>query len=140
MPSFLRQCGSITKYTLVEPLEEVAIIGVLVAISIPIFTSQLEKSRDAVSVANIRAAYAEATSAYLTKTGDVTTGSVQIAGDVVTVKDVVFKGEVVDNFSGLGAELPVSNANSLPTEPASGKHDVTFTFTANSNNAPAIGW
>ena len=29
------------------------------AISIPIFTSQLEKSRDAVSVANMRTAYAE---------------------------------------------------------------------------------
>ena len=37
----------------------VAIIGVLVAISIPIFTSQLEKSREAVDMANIRAAYAE---------------------------------------------------------------------------------
>ena len=34
--------------------------GVLVAISIPIFSRQLEKSRDAVSVANIRSAYAEA--------------------------------------------------------------------------------
>ena len=31
------------------------------AISIPIFTSQLEKSRDAVSVANLRAAYAHRT-------------------------------------------------------------------------------
>ena len=34
--------------------------AVLVAISIPIFTSQLEKSRDAVTMANVRAAYAEA--------------------------------------------------------------------------------
>jgi hypothetical protein len=34
--------------------------GVLVTISIPIFSRQLEKSRDAVSVANIRSAYAEA--------------------------------------------------------------------------------
>ena len=33
----------------------------LVAISIPIFTSQLEKSRQATDAANIRAAYAEAT-------------------------------------------------------------------------------
>lgn len=30
------------------------------SISIPIFSRQLEKSRDAVSVANIRSAYAEA--------------------------------------------------------------------------------
>ena len=41
----------------------------MVAISIPIFSSQLEKSRDAVSVANMRAAYAEAASAYLTANG-----------------------------------------------------------------------
>lgn len=40
--------------------------GVLVAISIPIFTSQLEKSRDATDQANIRSAYAEASAALLT--------------------------------------------------------------------------
>ena len=34
--------------------------AVLVAISIPIFTSQLEKSREATDLANLRAAYAEA--------------------------------------------------------------------------------
>ena len=38
----------------------------LVAISIPIFTSQLEKSREAVDAANIRAAYAEVASSALT--------------------------------------------------------------------------
>lgn len=38
----------------------VAIIGVLVAVSIPIFTKQVEKARDAVTLANIRNAYAEA--------------------------------------------------------------------------------
>ena len=40
--------------------------GVLVAISIPIFTSQLEKSREAVDLANIRAGYAEVMTAALT--------------------------------------------------------------------------
>lgn len=38
----------------------------LVAISIPIFTSQLEKSREAVDAANIRAAYAEVMAAAIT--------------------------------------------------------------------------
>ena len=37
----------------------------LVAISIPIFTAQLEKSRAATDAANIRSAYAEVTAAYL---------------------------------------------------------------------------
>lgn len=55
-------------FTLPELLVVVAIIGILVAISIPIFSSQLEKSRDAVSIANLRSAYAEAQTEYLTCT------------------------------------------------------------------------
>lgn len=46
-------------FTLAELLIVVAIIAVLVAISIPIFTSQLEKSREATDLANVRAVYAE---------------------------------------------------------------------------------
>lgn len=46
-------------------------MGVLVAVSIPIFTSQLEKAREAVDAANLRAAYAEVTTAAIT--GDTTT-------------------------------------------------------------------
>ena len=55
-------------FTLAELLVVVAIIGVLVAISIPIFTSQLEKSREAVDLANLRAAYAAGSAAALTQT------------------------------------------------------------------------
>ena len=40
-------------------------MGVLVAISIPIFTSQLTKARRATNQANARAAYAAATAAFL---------------------------------------------------------------------------
>ena len=47
-------------FTLVEMLVVIAIIAVLVAISIPSVSSQLEKAREAVDAANIRAAYAEA--------------------------------------------------------------------------------
>lgn len=53
-------------FTLAELLIVVAIIAVLVAIAIPIFTSQLEKSREATDMANIRAAYAEITAKALT--------------------------------------------------------------------------
>ena len=42
-------------------------MGVLVAISIPIFTSQLEKSREAVDEANLRSAYAVVMAAGLTE-------------------------------------------------------------------------
>ena len=60
-------------FTLAELLIVVAIIGVLVAISIPIFTSQLEKSREAVDLANLRAAYAEGSAEALTQ-ADAATG------------------------------------------------------------------
>lgn len=46
-------------FTLAELLIVVAIIGALVAIAIPIFSGQLEKSREAVDAANIRSQYAE---------------------------------------------------------------------------------
>ncbi|MBR1856289.1 MAG: prepilin-type N-terminal cleavage/methylation domain-containing protein [Oribacterium sp.] len=51
-------------FTLAELLIVVAIIGVLVAISIPIFTSQLKKARLATNQANARAAYAAAMAWY----------------------------------------------------------------------------
>lgn len=56
-------------FTLAELLVVVAIIGVLVAVSIPVFTSQLEKARDAADAANVRAAIAEASASYLTDEG-----------------------------------------------------------------------
>lgn len=46
-------------FTLAELVVVVAIIGVLVAISVPIFSSQLEKSREATDLANVRSAYAQ---------------------------------------------------------------------------------
>ncbi len=52
-------------FTLAELLIVVAIIAVLVAIAIPVFTSQLEKSREATDLANIRSAYASAIVKYL---------------------------------------------------------------------------
>lgn len=48
-----RTCG----FTLAELLVVVAIIAVLVMVSIPIFTAQLEKSREVVDLSNLRSAY-----------------------------------------------------------------------------------
>ena len=54
-------------FTLAELLIVVAIIAVLVAISIPIFTSQLEKAREATDEANIRSIYAQLSADVLTE-------------------------------------------------------------------------
>lgn len=53
-------------FTLAELLVVVAIIAVLVAISIPLFSSQIEKAREATDLANIRSAYAELMTAVIT--------------------------------------------------------------------------
>lgn len=52
-------------FTLAELLIVVAIIGVLVAISIPIFSSQLHKAKVATDWANLRSFYAEIQADYI---------------------------------------------------------------------------
>lgn len=61
-----RKLKSDRGFTLAELLIVVAIIGVLVAIAIPIFTSQLERSREAVDLSAVRSAYAEVMMAAIT--------------------------------------------------------------------------
>lgn len=57
-------------FTLAELLIVVAIIAVLVAIAIPVFTTQLEKSREATDIANVRSAYAAMIADYITTGND----------------------------------------------------------------------
>jgi prepilin-type N-terminal cleavage/methylation domain-containing protein len=83
-------------FTLAELLIVVAIIAVLVAISIPIFTAQLEKSREATDIANLRAAYAAGTAEALTQSDETTkTGWTKIYttdGQLVDESDKSDKG------------------------------------------------
>lgn len=76
--------------------------GVLVAISIPIFTSQLEKAREAVDAANIRAAYAEVASAALTQ------NDTKICSKEITMKQKQKGWQSDIDFT---AELKTSEAN-----------------------------
>ena len=55
-------------FTLAEMLIVVAIIGILVAVSIPVFSQQLEKSREATDLANVRSKYAEIRTEAMTAT------------------------------------------------------------------------
>jgi len=128
-------------FTLAELLIVVAIIAVLVAIAIPIFTSQLEKSRDAVTVANLRSAYAEASTTKLTGED---TGNAKLNKDdgTVTVSNVVAKGEKDGFSSDVDEELPFKfvDKDSLDMGKKSngtdGKFKVTFSWD-DSNNVTA---
>ena len=65
-------------FTLMEMLIVVAIIAVLIAIAIPIFTAELEKSREATDLANVRSAYAELSAKYLTWDGTSTIAAIEV--------------------------------------------------------------
>ncbi len=79
-------------FTLAELLIVVAIIAVLVAVAIPIFNAQLEKSRDAVDESNTRAAYGQAVADYLDD------GSFENA--TITLGGQTFSAESVSTTSG----------------------------------------
>ena len=77
-------------FTLAELLIVVAIIGVLTAMAIPVFTNQLEKSREATDAANIRAAYAAVMAEALADTNTIP-GFMAVSGvgDVQTTANAV---------------------------------------------------
>ena len=61
-------------FTLVEMLIVVAIIAILIAVSIPMISANLEKAREATDNANERAAVGAAIIAYMDGTQEATTG------------------------------------------------------------------
>lgn len=92
-------------FTLAELLIVVAIVSVLVAISIPVFTSQLEKSREATDLANVRAAYAQIMAEAM-ETDTPTPISVHLKQKQedwqtslpITIGGITFNGEFTDNW------------------------------------------
>ena len=112
-------------FTLAELLVVVAIIAVLVAIAIPIFTSQLEKAREATDLANLRAAYAECTTSVLTgeANDDVTPGTNGSYQKTVTIT------QKKAGWTGDNANAKIGNVN-LPTI-ADNTPSVTINVTAN---------
>lgn len=109
-------------FTLAELLIVVAIIAVLVAVSIPIFTGQLEKARQATTAANLRSAYAEA-AAVLTYDGKTTTGS-------ATVTPATAEGKTTYSVTVTGVDIESTSLNTDTSLPFSS--DVT-SFTKGKN-------
>ena len=95
-------------FTIIELLIVVAVIGVLAAISVPVFAAQLEKSREAADIANVRAAYAELMVRVLDTDGNTDPVTVGLKQKVsgwqtklpITIGGVTFNGTNTDNWTG----------------------------------------
>ena len=103
-------------FTLAELLIVVAIIAVLVAIAIPVFSGQLEKAREAADMANIRATYAEACLAALESedgTAEKETPEMVSKGAFTEVDSKIIGGEELTGFDDLepGDTIKVSVSN-----------------------------
>ena len=105
-------------FTLAELLIVVAIIAVLVAVAIPVFTTQLEKSRESTDAANIRSAYAAVQTAAVsqaktdevkgvTRTGD-TAGKYTYTATVDATQTVEgWSNETLEKIGGIAiTEIP----------------------------------
>ena len=123
-------------FTLAELLIVVAIIAVLVAIAIPIFTTQLEKSREATDEANMRSLYAECVAAALSETtagtvGDVT---VTVSGGVTTCTATYTTKQQTAGWSGAKPEI-----GGLTLTDAEAPAQGAVTITAKSDGSVSIG-
>ena len=98
--------GNKKGFTLAELLVVVAIVGILVAISIPVFTSQLAKARKATNQANMRAAKAAAVAQYLTDNED---GKEAVYYDYDLEKGIATKGTADSTLTATAIEDAVSD-------------------------------
>ena len=80
-------------FTMAELLIVVAIVAVLVAIAIPVFSAQLHKSQDATDLANARSLYAELQADYLATTNKTAyTGASWDSTDLANAKTIAAGG------------------------------------------------
>lgn len=130
-------------FTLAELLIVVAIIAVLVAIAIPIFTTQLEKSREATDEANIRSIYASLSADVLTEeTGSKTnyngaaTYEVAKSGSTVT-GTATYTMKQTTNGTASGADIEIGG-KVIPS--ADFKTGTCTIVVKNDGTAPSFTW
>ena len=123
-------------FTLAELLIVVAIIGVLTAVAIPVFSSQLEKSREATDIANLRSAKAAAVSKYLAD--DLTEGTFYFdAQKGVLVSEDDFTADSITGY-GKGTDKNGATINSFETSAiANGTITMSWVDTDGSSNEKA---
>ena len=119
--------GNKKGFTLAELLVVVAIVGILVAISIPVFTAQLSKARKATNLANLRAAKAAAVAEYLTSESE---GTKNYNYDIATGKATVTDNKVATTERKLD-DSDTSSGTAVDGSDKYTKFSVTLTTTTN---------
>ena len=105
-------------FTLAELLIVVAIIAVLTAIAIPVFSTQLHKSKDAADLANIRSYYADLQSEALTngtsssKEASSTQSIALSDGEGITLNNLKFTVSIVGDAYAIDWECTSENCPS----------------------------
>lgn len=118
-------------FTLAELLVVVAIIAVLVAVSIPIFTAQLTKAKASTDMANVRSAKAAASAQYLS---DTPTGGAVYYYDAES-GTVSTDADAAKSFAGYGkstTDLKDDKASGIPLDQI-----VQVTFSADGTHSCA---
>jgi len=123
-------------FTLAELLIVVAIIAVLTAVAIPIFATQLEKSKEETDIANLRAAKAAAVAAILDETfPDGTVYFDATKGILTTSKPTAYgKGTASD---GKCEAFDMGNSTQYTKDPVAKDKVIQVT---NSDGTPVMSW
>ncbi len=123
-------------FTLAELLIVVAIIAVLTAIAIPVFSSQLEKAREATDLANVRSAYAQVMvdaldDSVVTHTDNGVTFTCAGAAGSRTVTAEVSLGQKQEGWQTANAATAVAGVTATGIPTVGGKATITWTQATN---------
>ena len=126
-------------FTLAELLIVVAIIAVLVAVAIPVFSAQLHKSRRATDEANARSLYANLQADYLTNATNTTDyEAASWSDDLATGTTIEGQGSTFDLQDGETVKLNDDDSTiTLYLDPAEGWG---VTFQCDEYDEEAISW
>ena len=119
-------------FTLAELLIVVAIIAVLVAVAIPVFTAQLEKAREATDIVNVRSAYAEVMTNYLTHKENESVSAIKVDAK-----------QTIDNWQGPTGFIEYFKDNSTTSQTYSAatvgsQYTVSVTVDGSGNAIPSV--
>ena len=114
-------------FTLMEMLIVIAIIAILIAIAIPLFTQQLNAAKQAADESNARALYAQVTADYMLGDYTAPTPSGQAKSYSVTY------GGTTYNFSDVCTALTLGTTTDGAPSVSITTNNVSFTFPGNTS-------